>query len=552
MTVDALVGTASSLLRPFGVQPRQYQQLVGLFRTLGERQELSGNIGMDRHAMQLTTLSLVLPGGFLALLAFGRGSLASFDLTVLTVSSFVLFMLLTIEAANSFLNPSEVTALAARPITGATYFAAKFTYLIGIVLRAQLALNGPAALAALTKADARWFYPITHMTAAFTLGFFVAFVVCAVCGLLFRVLPAWRVRGAALWMQLIVTMVPLGVNTLQRPARRWLSHLQPNVSGIDWSFLPTTWFHALAMAGHRHEPILTLGWPFAIGALSSAALVVFGVRALSVGYLARVTAVLRNTRARRGRRVPQSLTGRFVGLVTGRPSGRAGFEFVTRLMRRDWQFRRAILPMLPLVLVLVVPIAISGRIRSPFSGAMTGVGLLPEMIPIVTFFVCFSVSYSDHFRGAWIFTTTPRGALPSFLRGVYLSIWLPYIVLPLTMPSLYFAWHWGVADAALFTAYGIAVASFIFGLQLFLIETLPFAHAPKANRPAVLLPLVMFGPVAMGIAWFVQGLLLFRSRAFTVMATIIFGTLAVVVARNGLQLLESRIQSAMNDINLPT
>jgi hypothetical protein len=546
VTAVTILDAGSSLLRPLGVEPRQYRELVRLFRRLGERKELAGNIGMDRHAMQLTTLSLLVPGGFLALFAFSRAPLASLDLTLLAASSFVLLMLLTIEAANSFLNPSEITALAAQPIRGGTYFAAKFTYLIAIVLRAELALNGPASLIALTKPDARWFYPLTHMTAAFGLGIFIALVVCALCGVLFRILPAWRIRGAALWMQLGLTVAPLALNFAQRPMRRWLARMEPGAQMVDWSFLPLTWFHALAMTGHRHDSLLRAGWPLAIGAVASFALVVFGIRSLSVGYMTRIVSVLRSGRTRSGRRAAgASWLGRLAGVITGRPSGRAGFEFVSRVMRRDWQFRRAIVPMVPLLLVIVVPLAISGRIRSPFAGPMTGVGLLPEIIPFVTLSVCIALSYSDHFRGAWIFTTAPGGGLHVFVRGVYLAVWLPFIAVPLTVCFTYFLWHWGLVDAALFTAYGLAVASFLFGLQLFLIETLPFSHAPRADRPAVMLPVIMFGPVAMAVAWFLQGLVLFPHRWLTLAATTVFAGLAVVIARNGLRQLETRIESTL-------
>jgi hypothetical protein len=541
VTADTLLDAGASLLRPFGVAPRQYRLLVRLFHTLGERHELSGNIGMDRQALRLTTLTLVLPGGLLALFAFSSGPLARLDLTVLVVSSFVLFMLLTIEAANSFLNPSEIAALASKPIDGRTYFAAKFTYLIAIALRAELALNGPASVVALTRADTRWFYPLTHMAAACGLGIFIALVVCALCGLLFRFLPASRIRAASLWLQLAMTMVPLVANVAQRPARRWLAGMAPHAAGIDWSGLPLTWFHALAMAGHEHEPLLKIGWSLAAGAAASTALITLGIHSLSAGYMTRIVGVLRSSPARRRRRAHRlRWPGRVVAKLTGGPAGRAGCGFAWCMMRRDWQFRRAILPMTPLLLFIVVPIAISGHTRSPFTGVPTGVSLLPEILPFLTFGACLALSYSDHYRGAWIFNTIPAASLRAFVRGMYLAVWLPLFALPVTLATLYFAAHWGVVDAMLFGGYGIAVASLLFGLQLFLIETLPFTHAPRADRPVVMIPLMLFGPVAIGLAWYVQARLLFSSRPLTLAAVPLFAALAIVVGRNGLAQLEAR------------
>ena len=80
MKTLASFGAGRTLLTAVGVQPRQYQVLVDLFGTLGERKELLGNLGMDRHAMNLTSLGLLIPGGFIALFAFGGGSLAAFNM----------------------------------------------------------------------------------------------------------------------------------------------------------------------------------------------------------------------------------------------------------------------------------------------------------------------------------------------------------------------------------------------------------------------------------------------------------------------------------------
>jgi hypothetical protein len=253
-----------------GVHPAQYQLLVDLFQSLGERKELVGNLGMDRHAMNLTSVGLLLPGAFMALFGFfGDMPLARYNMVTLGFSAFVLMVLLVMEAANSFFNPAEVAVLAHRPITGATYFAAKFTYLVLVVLRATAALNGPAALAGLLKPEARWFYPLTHMAAAWTAGIFFALVACAIFGLLFRFAPASRVRSLALWLQLGVAVVPLVFNLLLAPLRKALSAIAPVADVADWSFLPLTWFNALAVAG-QSAPVTALGPAAAVGMCVSA------------------------------------------------------------------------------------------------------------------------------------------------------------------------------------------------------------------------------------------------------------------------------------------
>jgi hypothetical protein len=58
----------------------------------------------------------------------------------------------------------------------------------------------------------------------------------------------------------------------------------------------------------------------------------------------------------------------------------------------------------------------------------------------------------------------------------------------------------------------------------------------------VLLPFLIFGPVVIGIAWVLQGHLIFRSRWTTALATLVFAGLAIVMARFSLRMLDVRVR----------
>jgi hypothetical protein len=538
MKALASFGAGRTLLTSFGIHPGQYQVLVDLFGTLGERKELLGNLGMDRHAMNLTSLGLLVPGGFLALLAFGDGSLAMFNMITLAVSSLVLFMLLVMEASNSFLNPAEAAVLAHRPIAGATYFAAKLTYLVIVVLRATLALNGPAALTGLIKPEARWFYPVTHFVAACTAGLFLALVGCAVFGVLFRILPASRVRSAALWVQVVVSVLPLGFNIGRRALQNFVAAIAPRTAGIDWSFVPLTWFNAIALAGQGGGRV-SMGWPAVVGMIVSGIFIALGVRSLSSGYMTRIVGVMRS-RGKRPRRLQGSPVGRLVRMVTGRPSGQAAFGFMACMMRRDWQFRRGIIPIaVPLFVMLPLMLRAGVDDLAPFgAGRFSIFGFLPIVLCLITLGICQILAFSDHYRGAWIFVIAPAAGLRGFVRGVYWSIWLPFLAMPFVIVMIVFSAEWGVQDAALFSAYALAVASLLFGLQLLIVDTLPFTSAPSAERSAAIVSFIMFGPIAAGIAWVLQAQFIFRSRLTTALATVVFAWIAKTTAQHNLRLLE--------------
>jgi hypothetical protein len=541
----ASFGAGRALLSAVGVQPRQYQLLVDLFGTLGERKELLGNLGMDKHAMNLTSLGLLIPGGFLALLGFGGGSLAMFNLITLAVSSLVLFMLLVMEASNSFLNPAEAAVLAHRPIAGATYFAAKLTYLVIVVLRATVALNGPAALTGLVKPEARWFYPITHFVAACAAGLFLALVACAVFGLLFRILPASRVRSAAMWVQLVVSTLPLGFNVVRRPLGNLMAAVAPRATGVDWSFVPLTWFNAIALMGQGGGRI-SMGWPALVSMIVSAVFIGFGVRSLSAGYMTRIVGVMRSRGARWRRPMRRSPLGRIVRMLSGRPSGQAALGFMACMMRRDWQFRRGIIPLVLLPLMLGPLMFRAGAGVAPFgAGRFSIIGLLPVVLSFLTLAICQMLAFSDHYRGAWVFVITPASGLRGFVRGVYWSLWLTFLALPFVAVMTIVSAYWGLLDAALFTGYGLAVASLLLALQLLLVDTLPFTSAPSAERSAAIVSFIIFVPVAAGIAWVLQAQFIFRSRVTTAIAALAFAWAAKVTAEHTLRLLDIKARHAL-------
>jgi len=521
-----------------------YRVLIRLFRTLGERRELTGQLGMNQRAMNLTTMGLLLPGALIGLVALGAPSLRLHALTVLAVTSMLLFMMVVIEAANTFLNPAEVTVLAHQPVAGLTYFAAKFTYLSMVVWRIAMPLNVFAAFTALVKPETRWFYPAAHLFAAYAAGIFVALLTCAVIGLLFRLFPPSRLRNAAMWFQLLIGLLPLAPYLFGR-VRPLVRPLAPDMTALDLSWFPPVWFARIALIGHADVP--RLGWPAVAGFALSTVFIGVGVRALSAGYLTRIAGVLRSTGGRRRLIRRPRVIGPAVRWLTGRPSGQAAVGFLSSMMWRDWQFRRGMLQIVPLFIVLI-GVIFRGREVPPFGGTSSPAGVLPELIPLITLTACLALPFSDHHRGAWIFLTSPFASLRAFVRGVYWSLWLPFIALPFAALVPLLAWYWGLADAVLFGAYSLAVGSWLLGLQLLLLQGLPFSNPPKPERVSVV-PFIVFGPIAVGLGFVLQWLFVFRSRPITAVATLVLILAAVVTTRLTLARVEVNVRHNLDRLS---
>jgi hypothetical protein len=225
----------------------------------------------------------------------------------------------------------------------------------------------------------------------------------------------------------------------------------------------------------------------------------------------------------------------------GQPA-RAGFAFVCRMTRRDYQFRRQVIPMVFMVFISVVPMVVSSWRTDPFSGRFTIVHLLPHMLGFVLFMTCSILVYSSDFKGAWIFLLAPSQAFGGLARGVWAALWIQVVVVPHVVAFVFLAWPWGVWHAGLFAAYSAAASSTYLALELRLIEGAPFSSQFDATRGAVQLPLMIVGGMAMAVAVGLQYLLVFRSPAVVAAVTLVLGAAAYFLTRWSLEAFAASIR----------
>ena len=509
----------SRLLESLGVDSRRYWLLLDLFGQLSERGEMLDELGRNGVALKMMVgLCAVFSGLFSILSVVMQPALATYSSSFLILTALLLLVVLLQEAGNSLVNPVEGLVLAHQPINGATYTSAKLTHLARIVLYLVPALNAIPAFAGLLLKEAGWSYPAIHLLAAFAIGLVAACLCCALYGWLMRFVPARRLKAAA---QLVGSMAFVALIGWQK--------IQELLAGFN---LPS-WLPAQAAARW------SLG--LALGAAGSA-IVVLGIRTLSADYLIRVS-IIAHGRSTAGAEPRRSRTAEVVAHFFGGQPGRAGFGFVFRMIRRDYQFRRQVVPQLILLVVVMLPLAARGWETDPFSGQFTTTHLLPHFWGILLFFVCSFLSYGSDFKGAWVFLLAPSRAFGPFALGVYAALWLQVIVISHVILLPFLAWIWGVSHAALFVAYSAAVASLYLALELRLIDGAPFSKQPDATRGVNLLLFVILGGLAAAIAVGLQYYFVFRSPGTVVMVTAVVGTAAFYLTRNSLTAFETSIRN---------
>jgi hypothetical protein len=89
------------------------------------------------------------------------------------------------------------------------------------------------------------------------------------------------------------------------------------------------------------------------------------------------------------------------------------------------------------------------------------------------------------------------------------------------------------------------VSGFLLSLQVGLIDGLPFGSPPRSERLNMMGPMLVFGPVAIGIGWALQRFLLFPSRILTLVATFLFAAAAIGLARQTLDVLDVKVRATL-------
>ena len=512
----------STALTRCGIDPRRYWLLIDLFGELADRGEMLGHLGRDGVSLKTVGLLYGLFAAVLALISILVGtSVTTYLSTFLGFSAVMLLIVLLSETSNSLVNPVEGLVLAHQPINGATYTAAKLTHLLMILAYMVPALNLLPALGGLFLHQARWTYPLIHFFSACLLGLVIALFCCAFFGVLIRIVPPSRLKTVGQVAEALPVFFIL-ISGHFREIRKAL-RVPPNLlshPALLWSFIAAAGIFALLSA-------------------------IFGIRALSADYLVRVSAIVHgrsHAPARPRHRTPLAAA---IARLSGGPSGaqhaRAGLEYVRRMLFRDWQFRRQMIPMIPCVVVPLLGM-FSGSHATPFSGRFTPVHLLPHSLGVLLFFVCMSLAHGSDHKGAWIFLCVPGGAFRGFVRGVNALLWTIAILIPSLLVLPYLAWYWGLADAFLFVAFSAAIASLYLALELRLVEGAPFSRPPDTSRGMVLMPLMMGGGLVIALMVALQHYLLFHSRLLVLAVTLLAAAAARFLTRASLHTFEVSIR----------
>lgn len=525
-------------LRRCGINPRNYWLLVDLFKTLTERKEVI-SLGNDTYSLQKVSLSFFVVFGLMSvLMVFAQLNPVAFLSIFVLITVFQVSFVLIGEVAEVIVHPVERMILAHEPVDSATWTSAKLTHLTRTVVYLVAGINLAPALAGvlLKHGDgvASATYPFWHLLAALGAGLTTGLLSCGLFGWLIRFVPTARLRVYAT----IVQLVPFAGAILFTRSEDLVRKLVEWMSAIE----STPRWNATIEAVPGGLPVLLGLAGFAVVSIA----VMFGVRSLSVDDFTR-------TSTRSSQRAGAGPTGRRTGLplgqvvarISGGQAGRAGFEFVGKMIRRDWQFLRNAMGLLVMTSVYAGGAVWIGWRDSPFDSAFSMIHFLPHTLRPMCVFACAFLAYGNDHRGIASLLSVPGTSLLPFVRGLHTTLLLLLAVVPnlaclaLTLPS------WGTLDSVLFTVYSLAVISLYLGPSLRLIDGIPFGRQTDPSRRPLGPGFMVFGSIVVALGVGIQ-YLLFRSPLTVSLAIPVIAVIAFYLTRASLVDLESRIRIQLN------
>jgi hypothetical protein len=128
------------------------------------------------------------------------------------------------------------------------------------------------------------------------------------------------------------------------------------------------------------------------------------------------------------------------------------------------------------------------------------------------------------------------------VRGVHAFLWIAAILIPHLIVLGFLIRNWGLADALLFIAFSLALASVYLALSLRMVEGVPFGKPVDTSRGAVLMPVMMAGGVVIAIVVAIQHFLLFHSRPLLLAVSLLCAAAAYFLTRISLHTFEVSIR----------
>ncbi|HEX6559551.1 MAG TPA: hypothetical protein VF021_08810 [Longimicrobiales bacterium] len=524
------------LVERFGADYDQWRALtrVGLKLDLrATRGAIAPRSGAGRNRVLPQLLFYFVTGILLAGVVAMTTDVFLAALIMVTYAIFMVGVMVLLEYHTVVTAPDDYVILGFQPVSSRTYFAARITNLLLIVLTLSTAISLPSAGVLMLRAG---FQPAVG--AALLLGVWIAACTTAmamvlVYGSLVQRVPAQRLARALTYLQLTVSFVLYGGYMLlpELFQRLGVAHMAlPKTSTV--LLFPPTWFAsyvdiARAQVGPREV----------IPALAAVALLMVVARAasgkISLEFAERLAGITVSAPPRRARASGAAIAPAW--LRAG--EARAVWILLRNQFRSDQKFRMSVLGILPLTVLYMLMAIGKGGVPDPFGGR-TGAGGSAALIymAVIMFPVMLNttITHSDNYKAAWIFYATAADrekTIVAMKNVVFLLFVVPYLVFT---GAVFVFWFHNIAHALVHTLLLALLSHLALVLLLLFDPQMPFSRPiNKGERSARLFFLTAASAIFSSIAIPLTARFVYISVARTVLLLLTLWLLGAALQRAG-------------------
>jgi ABC-2 type transport system permease protein len=425
-----------------------------------------------------------------------------FMTSLIVYSAMAIFLSITIllEFSNLILNPDEYQIAAPLPIGSKTFFVTKLIHLLAYVNILGSVFYLPSAVTvSIANQNLLLFFSfsLAGLLAATTIG--MVFVVLYT--LILKIVNRETMQRVSGYVQLgLISLFYFGFFVAPRLIPR--ESLEILADSI-WLYLaPTAWFSAIAKLPAGGIKAIDLCASF-VGIIVLFMFFRAGLSRLSLSY----ARTLSSTVAQRGqlkRKQKWGLIARLT-LAVSSHEDRAVWKLIRKQFKYDNRFKMSILVIIPLTALYVyMGIADGKPTVDPFTvsfGRNAGKTnlLLYMAVIMLPFLVTVNTSFSESYRSAWVFFTSPADRTRIVLSSARFA--LTYFCFPFTiLLAGLFTWLFGDYIHALLHSLFLFVLLMILTKSMVLIyPRIPFSQTQKAGQStAIFFFMMLVGlPIAM-------------------------------------------------------
>lgn len=369
----------------------------------------------------------------LAIVLFGRVDVFAYVLVQLSVTIILVFSALVVEFNEVVLNVEDTYILGHRPISKATYAAARLTNLgvyIGLIF---LSMSIFPAIIGCALRDTGWWYLPAFLIASFATCMITACFVIFFFSTARSSSKAFDYREILSWTQIVVVFVVFyGAQYMLRDSSRkielFLAYLP---DWVDW--LPHAWlarFVEQAAVAPGWETLLT-GLLILTGTILAIVLVVLHLRYYYQGLRQEVKEFKEVRESTVKNRRNSWLTW-----LASSSQERAALRLCGNILRRDYDLRMRSVPILAALLALIVIGAGTKQLGNPFAAeisestvSMAFVQVFALSVPVILH----NFRFSRYYQATWVLQVSPSPGYFTYLhaarKAVCYAIHLPILVL---------------------------------------------------------------------------------------------------------------------------